>query len=137
MTRRPDTPEDSPVTEAAALLAAADDKVAAVSAAIARGDFIVCATRCYACQFGECQDPPAWHTWAEKDDIEHAKATGQPDPAESRCGCSCAVVREPAAAHEMPRDVTPQPCDVCGLPVTAAYTARTGRTRHANHPEGA
>lgn len=87
-----DTPEASTVQVAAE--------------AIARGDFIVCMTRCYACQFGECQDPPAWHTWAEKDDIEHAAATGQPDPSKSRCACSCAVV-EAADAHEMPRDVTP------------------------------
>lgn len=123
------------------------DKVAAVSEAIARGDFIVCMTRCYACQFGECLDPPAWHTWAEKDDVEHAKATGQPDPSQSRCGCSCAVVLEEDArrraeqraeerAHAAVLAAGPQPCEVCGANVTAQKIAETGRARHPWHPEG-
>jgi hypothetical protein len=28
------------------------------------------------------------------------------------------------------------PCEVCGIPVTAAYIARTGRPRHGHHRPG-
>jgi hypothetical protein len=52
---------------------------------------MLCFTKCYPCQFGEHFDPPKWHTWASDDDIEHAKATAQPDPRFSKCGCYCAV----------------------------------------------
>lgn len=33
-----------------------------------------------------------------------------------------------------PAPVGPQPCEVCHLPVTAEYIARTGRARHGHHP---
>ena len=59
--------------------------------AIDRGDVIVCGVRCYRCMYGgEHHDPPKWHTWADAEDVEHAAATGQPDPRDSRCGCPCA-----------------------------------------------
>lgn len=121
--------------------------VQAAAEAIARGDFIVCMTRCYACQFGECLDPPAWHTWAEKDDVEHAKATGQPDPSTSRCGCSCAGpdpepelehVHDPFVAwreNGVPYATCAcgetwerQTCTVCPSIVTALWVAQHGPT---------
>ncbi|WP_280357118.1 hypothetical protein [Nocardia otitidiscaviarum] len=61
-----------------------------ITAAIESGEAIVCYAKCWPCQFGEHQNPPRWHTWADDDDIAHAKATGQPDPTTSRCGCHCA-----------------------------------------------
>ncbi|KQN99672.1 hypothetical protein ASF21_12760 [Arthrobacter sp. Leaf234] len=47
----------------------------------------ICYSKCWPCQFGECET--SWHTWADADDIEHAKRTGQPDPSAQRCGCYC------------------------------------------------
>lgn len=64
------------------------------AAAIESGQAIVCYTQCYSCMHGCCFDPPQWHTWADSEDIEHAAATGQPDPSSNRCGCPCAVVGE-------------------------------------------
>lgn len=58
---------------------------------------IVCYAKCDSCTYGfgeACYDPPQWHTWAGPEDIDHARATGQPDPTTGRCGCPCAV--EPA-----------------------------------------
>jgi hypothetical protein len=46
---------------------------------------IVCYTHCYPCRFDEHHEPPQWHTWADDEDIQHAKATGLPDPTQSRC----------------------------------------------------
>lgn len=51
---------------------------------------VVCWTRCEPCQYGFHYDMPEWHSWAGPEDIAHAKAIGQPDPRESRCGCDCA-----------------------------------------------
>lgn len=63
-----------------------------IAAAVENGTAIVCFAKCWPCQFGQCMDPPQWHTWADDEDTEHAAATGQPDPTTSRCGCPCAVV---------------------------------------------
>ena len=46
---------------------------------------VFCATRCYACQFGEHPGVP--HTWGAPDDFEHAWATFQAAP--GFCGCEC------------------------------------------------
>lgn len=46
---------------------------------------IICATRCYACQFGEHPDVP--HSWGSPDDFEHAWVTFQDAP--GFCGCAC------------------------------------------------
>lgn len=51
--------------------------------------------RCWPCSMGadsQHYDPPAWHTWADREDVDHALKTGQSDPSKRRCGCSCAVV---------------------------------------------
>lgn len=70
-----------------------DAKVAEVIEAIARGDAVVCFTRCWSCQFGECFEPPKAHTWMDKEDADHA---GHPWPlpediaAKNVCACSCA-----------------------------------------------
>lgn len=60
---------------------------------------MVCFAKCDGCAWGlgeACYDPPQWHTWAGPEDIEHARATGQPDPTTGRCGCPCAVAEETA-----------------------------------------
>jgi hypothetical protein len=49
---------------------------------------IVHYTRCWACQ--TLQHPGGWHQWADTTDVEHAAATGQPDPSGLKCGCDCA-----------------------------------------------
>lgn len=49
----------------------------------------VCYAKCVECQFGEHPKPHAPHGWADIDDIEHAAATGQPEPT-GNCGCWCA-----------------------------------------------
>lgn len=61
-----------------------------LTVAIERGDVIVCLTKCEECQAGSHYDEPTWHGWAGAEDIKHARATGQPDPSNSRCGCYCA-----------------------------------------------
>jgi hypothetical protein len=63
---------------------------AEILAALQKGDATVCMAQCYACMFDSHYNPPRWHTWADDEDTEHAKNTGQPDPRESRCGCECA-----------------------------------------------
>lgn len=45
-------------------------------------------TRCQDCMWGQC--PGGVHDWADQDDIDHALATGQPDPSGQKCGCVCA-----------------------------------------------
>lgn len=61
-----------------------------IADAINEGQAVVCFANCYSCMFDCHFDPPQWHTWAAKGDVEHAAKTGQPDPSESRCGCACA-----------------------------------------------
>lgn len=90
-----------------------------------RVDVIVCLAKCWPCQFGEHEQPPRWHTWADQDDVVHARATGSPDPSTSRCGCSCAgtgdrpepvdVLELAAASVDLDGAVEQhQPCPVCG-----------------------
>lgn len=50
---------------------------------------IVCYAKCYACMYGHCFDPPQAHIWADSEDIEHARATGQEEPT-GLCACPCA-----------------------------------------------
>lgn len=51
---------------------------------------IICYSTCWSCKFDCHFDPPQWHSWADEDDIEYAKTTGQADPSMQKCGCSCA-----------------------------------------------
>lgn len=69
-----------------------EETAAEIVAAIRRGDAIVCYERCWPCTSGQHFNPHQWHTWADGDDITHARNTGQPDPSTSRCGCRCAEV---------------------------------------------
>ncbi len=49
--------------------------------------------KCWPCQLGPDSNhfnPPQWHTWADEEDVQHARAIGQPDPSDKRCGCRCA-----------------------------------------------
>ncbi len=55
------------------------------------------------------QHPGGAHGWANLDDVEHAAATGQPDPSDQPCGCPC--VDDPPADADM---VYPFPCPACG-----------------------
>lgn len=51
------------------------------------GTIMVCYSKCEPCKFGEHSGRR--HTWADEEDIAHAKRTGQPDPSQSICGCYC------------------------------------------------
>ncbi|MFJ3839430.1 hypothetical protein ACIPY6_28540 [Streptomyces sp. NPDC090054] len=71
-----------------------DDIKAAVAEALVaalngQGPAIICYAKCDACQWGQHYDEPTPHPWAGSDDIEHAAATGQPEPT-GNCGCYCA-----------------------------------------------
>jgi hypothetical protein len=70
--------------------------------------------RCWACMLGQC--PGGNHPWADADDIEHAKATGQPDPSEQKCGCVCADGPELTPDRDEPEweSLNAAPCTVCG-----------------------
>jgi len=59
------------------------------SAYIADGQATVHYARCWPCQSNGHFDPPQAHRWADEEDIEHARNTGQPEPT-GRCGCWCA-----------------------------------------------
>jgi len=80
---------------------------------------IICYSQCWPCMFG--QHSPGWHTWADVDDIEHAAATGQPDPSTSRCGCYCAGEPAPDEEPEWEPLSTLPPCDVCGSDGACGY----------------
>ncbi|MFD7554155.1 hypothetical protein ACFV9E_06395 [Streptomyces sp. NPDC059835] len=63
----------------------------ALVAALQGGAPIVCYAQCVPCQFGQCRPTPTPHPWAGPDDIEHAAATGRPEPT-GNCACDCARV---------------------------------------------
>lgn len=75
------SPADSP-DDAQRLLAALQGETPA----------IVCWSRCWTCMFDQHYDPPTPHSWADDEDIAHAKATGQPEPT-GNCACRCAQPR--------------------------------------------
>lgn len=94
-----------------------DTRAGEVMDAIHSGCAIVCHTRCYPCMFG--QHEGGEHTWADQDDIKHAKSTGQPDPSKSVCGCPCVTDPSMVNAPEMlppDPDAPPlgTPCPLCG-----------------------
>lgn len=77
--------------------------------------------RCEPCMWGS--HPGGWHSWAGPDDIEHARATGQPDPSTRRCACDC-VAEEPNRSElELDPDASLEvlPCPVCGEPGACSY----------------
>lgn len=51
------------------------------------GSIMVCYSKCEPCKWGEHSGRR--HTWADEEDIAHARATGQADPSTSICGCYC------------------------------------------------
>lgn len=54
---------------------------------------IVCYSKCWACQLGQCFDPPAVHTWMDREDAEHrGMAWPLTDELEAAnpCACRCA-----------------------------------------------
>lgn len=70
--------------------------------------------RCEPCMY--LQHPGGHHDWAGAEDVQHALATGQPDPTGLRCACHC--YDEPARSEEPPDvDEVPMyvdPCSICG-----------------------
>ncbi|MEU2724033.1 hypothetical protein [Streptomyces smyrnaeus] len=50
---------------------------------------IVCYAQCWACLFGQCHPEPVPHPWWDSEDVEHAEATGRPEPT-GNCACPCA-----------------------------------------------
>jgi hypothetical protein len=92
----------------------------------------VCASR----GLGLPLTPPAAgpnRTWIPKG----RRPSWHPDDCTSPC---CGVWRPAPRSNPVPTDgaatttATGQVrCDVCGLPVSSEYVARTGRTRHGNH----
>ena len=70
-------------------------------------DVFVCVVMCWECKFDQHCDPPRWHTWADSDDVAHAKATEQPDPRKRRCGCDCADAPKPAEVIRLPKPSQP------------------------------
>jgi hypothetical protein len=72
------------------------DEVAAIIAALRSGNAIVCLTKCWSCQFGECPPVSPPHTWMSEADLVHAQMPVPACPAEwielavrKPCGCSC------------------------------------------------
>ncbi len=57
---------------------------------------IICYSKCESCMHNYHFDEPTPHPWAGPEDIEHAAATGQPEPT-GNCGCWCARVEGGAA----------------------------------------
>jgi hypothetical protein len=55
-----------------------------LTAAIERGDVIVCLAKCDECQVGYHYDVPTWHGWAGAEDIYCAKTEDLGSPAEYR-----------------------------------------------------
>lgn len=74
---------------------------------------IVCYAKCWGCQFGQHYDPPAWHGWADGEDLEHAKTMGQDVEAIKlqRCGCECAVIPAPCTEKHQAGYLCPK----CGV----------------------
>lgn len=85
----------------------------------------VCAyttARCDCCMFG--QHPGGLHGWAGIEDIEHAKATGQPDPSNQKCGCDCTdgpVLDQPEPDVEVDTFSDLEPCPICGEHGACSY----------------
>jgi hypothetical protein len=67
-------------------------------AAALRGEIpaIICYAKCESCMFGYHYDEPVPHPWAGPEDLEHAAATGQPEPT-GACACWCAKPPDGAA----------------------------------------
>ncbi len=90
-------------------------------------------------------NPPAPHTWADADDVEHAKATGREEPT-GLCGCPCAhgevvgnidagMVENDEFDVDLDGVVLGDPCPECGEVGACAYD-REGRPMiHTTAPE--
>jgi hypothetical protein len=91
-----------------------------IEEAIKAGRAIVCYAKCESCQCNS--HPGGWHTWAGPDDIEHAKATSQPDPTTGKCGCWCAdgPKLEPEPDSD-PLSLDMERCPICGEEGACAY----------------
>jgi hypothetical protein len=77
--------------------------------------------RCWACMYGDHFPVPTWHSWAGREDVEHARVTGQADPSDRRCACPCVDDAEFCEANASPEgpdvgfvSLDAVPCGVCG-----------------------
>jgi len=79
--------------------------------------------KCWTCQLTPDNCPGGWHTWADPEDVEHAAATGQPDPSSSKCGCPCAD--GPERVYDLgepdPDSLNMTPCPVCGATAACGF----------------
>jgi hypothetical protein len=71
-----------------------EEQAAEIVAALTAGNAIVCYSKCWGCQFGQCTDGP--HTWMDDEDITHAGLAMPTTPegwaalaTEKPCGCHC------------------------------------------------
>jgi hypothetical protein len=92
------------------------EQAAEIVAALKRGDAIVCYSKCWPCQFGQCP-PCVPHTWMDDEDITHAgltvPTTGEQWDSladERPCGCPCNR-REDLALIPREASTTTRPCD--------------------------
>lgn len=98
--------------------------------------YVICYATCWACKFDQCYDPPTWHTWADDEDIEHARKTGQPDPSDTRCACRCAdgprgETPEPNDGPDLDAPLGGEPCPECGEAGACAWDAEGRPLIHA------
>lgn len=70
------------------------EQAAEIVDALRAGNAIVCYSKCWPCQFGQCSDEP--HTWMNDEDAAHAGLTVPKTPeewaalaADRPCGCNC------------------------------------------------
>ena len=116
-------------------MTAREKLIAEVIEAIANGQAVVTYTKCWACITMCCPGGP--HPWADREDIDHAAKTGQPDPSDQSCGCPCAAeepyVEDPPDMDLEQLDATP--CTVCGEHGACAYDAEGRSLIHTTDDE--
>lgn len=76
---------------------------------------------CWNCLLDMCPGGP--HDWADQDDIDHARSTGQPDPTGQPCRCVCVDGPLLDEEPEPNESLDLEPCPVCGSEAECAYDA--------------
>lgn len=103
---------------------------------------VVCYATCWACKFDQCYETPTWHSWADLDDIEWARETGQSDPSDQRCACKCAdgpreadrrarPYMDPDDVAEIDPQMSSEPCPECGEHGACAWDSEGRPLIHA------
>lgn len=99
---------------------------------------VVCWSKCAACTYGYGEACPGGeHGWADEEDREHARQTGQPEPT-GLCGCPCAKGPVLEQREPDPEDYAPvwvsldgEPCPTCGADGACGYDAEGRALIHA------